>query len=216
MTAESEPVRDREDDADQAAKTGARVRQGESTRQRLLEAARDLFADRGYQSTAIEDVLRSAGVSRGALYHHFSTKRELFEGVLELVESGMARTIADAAAGAGSSHEALVAGSAAFLDLVDDLAIRQIALIDAPTALGWERWREIEEHYGLGQIRAALARDASEGRLDPPLVEYLAHVILAALIELGLMVARADDRVQARQRAQATFELLVAELVPSA
>lgn len=191
-----------------------RVEQGSATRERLLGAARDLFAARGYQQTSIEDVLRSTGVSRGALYHHFTNKQELFEGVLELIETEMVQRITGAAAKADPA-EALRAGCHAFLDLADDPVIRQIALTDAPAALGWERWREIEAEYGLGLIKAALEQQPVGARLDSDGIDYVAHVVLAALIELGMMLGRADDAAEAKRHAHDALDVLLAQLVPA-
>lgn len=177
---------------------------------RLLESARELFARDGYQHVAIQDVLDRAGVSRGALYHHFKGKKDLFEAVLESTESEIAKALLAASRGAGPGRDALEAGCTAWLDLAEDPAIRQIALIDAPTAVGWERWREIDARHGFGMLRAALAGC----ELPSDLVDSYAHILLAALLELGLVVAHAEDPVQARRRAVLAVNLLLDRLLP--
>src|SRR6516225_2374882 len=116
------------------------VPRAESTRQRLIAVARELFASHGYQETSVQEVLDRSGVSRGALYHHFHSKQALFEAVLEEVERELADAIIRTSADATTSGAALRAGSAAFLEAANDPAIRQIVLIDAANAVGWSRW----------------------------------------------------------------------------
>jgi AcrR family transcriptional regulator len=147
--------------------------------------------------------------ARWALYHHFEDKRDLFLAVLERVEDGLVARIAEAAAPATRPEDALRLGGGAVLRAAaSDPAVRRIALLDAPAALGWARWREVEERYGLGLIKATLER------ARPPIggaeLSSRAHVLLAALIELGLLVAHADAGAAAAEHAQATYERVVA------
>ena len=173
-----------------------------SGRARLLEAARDLFAAGGYAATSIDDVLAVTGLSRGALYHHFANKRELFAAVLEDVESEIAQAVASAASRARSPRKALQTGCEAWLSLARDPTIRQISLVDAPNVLGWETWRATEARHGLGLLRAALSAQADGGHLEPALVDHYAHILLATLIELGLMISRAENPDQAETQAR--------------
>src|SRR5207302_6267465 len=113
--------------------------------------ARELFAAHGYGAVATEEIVRAAGVTRGALYHHFTGKRELFEAVYEEVERGLVEQIASSAVSSATDPlAALHAGAQAFLDACEDPAVQRIALVDAPSVLGWERWREIGLRYGFG------------------------------------------------------------------
>lgn len=181
------------------------------TRQRLLDAARELFTAQGYADTAIEQVYEAAGVSRGALYHYFENKRHLFAALLEEVEAEVAQATAKAAATATTPAESLYVGSLAFLDLASDPTVRQIALIDAPSVLGWEEWRAVEARHAYGLIAAALQSQGGEG-LDSELVEYQARGLLATLIELGLIVSRSDDPAHAKTLAGRTIRQLVDQL----
>jgi AcrR family transcriptional regulator len=186
-----------------------------AARTRLLDAARELFAREGYQHVSIQDVLNQAGLSRGALYHHFKSKTDLFEAVLEATETEIAAALLAAGRGAGSSRDALRSGCVAWLDVASDPAVRQIALIDAPTAVGWERWREIDARHGFGMLRSALAHHYADGEaLTSDLLDSYAHVLLAALLELGLLVAHADDPVAARESAVTAVDQLLDGLLP--
>ena len=185
------------------------VVRGEATRAQLIAIATRMFADRGYEDTSIEAVLREAGVSRGSLYHHFPSKEALFEAVAEDVETSVgARTVA-AADGIEAPVGALRAGFLAWIRLAGDPVVRRILLIDAPSVLGWERWRAMEEEHALGLIRLVLQAIAEEGKLRPELVGTLAHVLLASVNEVALLVARSDDREAAiKAGADAIDELL--------
>jgi AcrR family transcriptional regulator len=186
-----------------------KVEQGATTRGHLVEVARRLFAAHGYGGTSIEAVLKEADVSRGALYHHFESKDALFAAVLEAVEADVARAIAKAASRVVDPVDALRAGCDAWLKLARDPVVRQVALIDAPAVVGWQQWRAIDERYAFGLLKAGLQRAAAAGRLRPEHVELLAHMLLAALAEVALVVARAGDATKAiREGQSAVHELL--------
>jgi AcrR family transcriptional regulator len=188
-----------------------RVEQGQATRAALIGVATELFAANGYDGTAIPAVLDAAGVSRGALYHHFGSKEALFEAVLQAVEAQATRKVTRAAGGATDPLDGLRRGCAAYLAMCRDPVVRRISLIDAPAVVGWERWREIDEQHAFGLVKAAIAAIASDGRVKPELVDVMAHMVLAALLEVALLVARADEgRIAIRRGQEAIDELLTA------
>ena len=188
-----------------------RVEQGQATRAALIDVATGLFATNGYEATAIPAVLDAAGVSRGALYHHFNSKEALFEAVLRAVEAQATLKVTRAARGATDPLDGLRRGCAAYLAMCRDPVVRRISLIDAPAVVGWERWREIDEQHSFGLIKAAIAAIAADGRVKPELVDVMAHVVLAALLEVALLVARADEgRLAIRRGQEAVDELLTA------
>ena len=188
-----------------------RVEQGQATRAALIDVATGLFATNGYEATAIPAVLDAAGVSRGALYHHFHSKEALFEAVLQAVEAQATLKVTRAARGATDPLDGLRRGCAAYLAMCRDPVVRRISLIDAPAVVGWERWREIDEQHSFGLIKAAIAAIAADGRVKPELVDVMAHVVLAALLEVALLVARADEgRLAIRRGQEAIDELLTA------
>jgi AcrR family transcriptional regulator len=167
----------------------ARAERRDSTRRRILAVATELFAERGYDGTVIPEVLAASGLSRGALYHHFASKEELFTAVLEQVESEVARRVVAAARPGDAPAEAVVRGCLAFLRMAREPAVSRIVLTDAPAVVGWERWREIDERFAFGMLKTGL--DAARGRPRPD-SDLVAHVVLAALMEVALIVARSE------------------------
>src|SRR3954454_524487 len=143
----------------------------EATRAALITAARPLFADRGYAGVGTEEIARAAGVTRGALYHHFEGKRELFEAAYEQIEIELAERIASGAlrTNASSPLAAMKAGTEMFLLASTEPETQQIVLLDGPSVLGWDRWREIATEHGLGLIEATLqaAIEAEEINSQP-------------------------------------------------
>jgi AcrR family transcriptional regulator len=171
-----------------------RAAQGRATREQLIEVATRLFAERGYEDTSIEAVLTAAGVSRGALYHHFAGKDALFEAVVESIENGITTALGAQVAAAPDAVAMVHTGALAWIDLAADPVIQRVILTDAPSVLGFERWRALNDKYAVDATRAMLQRVADEGRLAPGLVTPFAHMILGALDEMALLVARSDDR----------------------
>jgi AcrR family transcriptional regulator len=190
-----------------------KLERGEATRQELIEAATRLFADRGYDETSIEAVLRETGVSRGALYHHFAGKEALFEAVLESVEEAVAQAVMESVVGVTDPVESLRQGVHAWLELTDDPVVRQVSLIDAPSVVGWEKWRGTDERHGFGMMKRALETLAEAGHVRPELVDVLAHMLLAALVEAALLIARSDDPLAAKKAGQQAIEELLSSVV---
>jgi AcrR family transcriptional regulator len=171
-----------------------KAEQSQATRAALIAAARALFAERGYAEVGTEEIVRDAGVTRGALYHHFAGKLALFEAVYEELERELVEAVAQSAELQTSNPlEVLRIGAQAFLDACEDPAVERIALLDAPAVLGWERWREIGMRYGLGVVQATLQAAMDAHLIDEQPVAPLAHMILAAIDEGAMLVARADD-----------------------
>jgi AcrR family transcriptional regulator len=185
------------------------VARGEATRAQLVAIATRLFADHGYEGTSIEAVLREAGVSRGSLYHHFAGKEALYEAVVEDVETKVGMQTLAAAGDATGPVDALRKGFIEWIRLASDPVVQRILLIDAPSVLGWQEWRAMEERHALGLIRAVLQEVANQGNMRPELVGTLAHVLLASVNEVALLVARSDDQEAAmKDGADAIDELL--------
>jgi AcrR family transcriptional regulator len=179
----------------------------EATRNALMTAARRLFTERGYDDVSAEEIVREAGVTRGALYHHFGGKAELLEAVYERLEAESTERVARIVLGSDlhSPVEAMKAGVEAFLDECAEPELRQIALHDAPAVLGWDRWREIGAANGLGLIEASLAAAIEAGEIRELPVKPTAHLLLGALDEAAMLVARSDDPVA---RAEVTAVLV--------
>jgi AcrR family transcriptional regulator len=166
-----------------------------STRGALVAAARALFAREGFAGVGTEAVVRAAGVTRGALYHQFADKTELFAAVVEAVEQDLTVRIDQAIAAAGVTDplEIMVFGTGVWLEACREPEVQQIILLDAPAVLGWERWREIGERYGLGLVEGLLTAASDAGRIARQPVRPLAHVLIGAMDEAALYVARAED-----------------------
>jgi AcrR family transcriptional regulator len=186
----------------------------EATREALIGAARALFAERGYAGVGTEEIVRAAGVTRGALYHHFDGKRELFEAIYERIEVELAERIAAGAlaANAGSPLEAMRAGAEMLLRACTEPEVQRIALLDGPSVLGWDRWREIAAEHGLGLIEASLQAAIEEGAISEQPVRPLAHVLMGALDEAAMLVARAEDPERMRAEVGRTLDSLLAAL----
>jgi AcrR family transcriptional regulator len=190
-----------------AAEPGLKARQALVTREALLTVARELFAERGYAQVGTEEIVRAAGVTRGALYHHFRDKADLFAAVYEDVEGAlMERIAATASAAARDPLGLLRAGASGFLDACEDPAVQRIALLDAPSVLGWERWREIGLRYGFGLVRGGLQEAMDAGQIARQPVDALAHLLLGAIDEGAMLIARADDPAQTRAEVGAVVD----------
>jgi AcrR family transcriptional regulator len=182
------------------AMAGSKAEQSEATRSALIATAQELFGTRGYASVGTEEIVRTAGVTRGALYHHYKSKLELFRAVYEEVERQLVEQIATSAmASANDPLQALHAGAQAFLDASEDPAVQRIALLDAPSLLGWEQWRTIGLQYGLGLVEATVKAAIEAGLLVSQPVRPLAHLLLGALDEAAMLVARAEDKGKTRE-----------------
>lgn len=185
------------------------------TRATLLAAARALFAERGYAAVGTEEVVRAAGVTRGALYHHFrGGKAELFAAVVEQIEQELVQEIGAGAMSASDPFEALERGCDAWLEACVRPDVQRIALIDAPSVLGWEAWRELGMRYGLGLVEGALSGAMDAGALERQPVRPLAHLLVSALDEAGLLVARAEDVDATRAEMTHMLRRLLAGLRP--
>lgn len=190
----------------------SKFEQGQSTRQRIIDDATTLFARDGYEATSITSVLNRTGLSRGALYHHFDSKEALFDAVLDKVESDLAGKILAEASHSKDPMVSLEAGCLNFLRLSRDPVIRQIVLIDAPAAVGWRRWREIDGKYGFGLMKFSLSAAGEQGKVNKELAEMYAHMILASLMELALLVARSEQPDEDLAMAERAIKVLIDSL----
>jgi AcrR family transcriptional regulator len=168
----------------------------EATRKALITAGRDLFTERGYDDVGAEEIVRAAGLTRGALYHHFpGGKPALLEAIYERMEAESTERVAHVVLDSDmhSPLAAMKAGVAAFLDECAEPGFQQIVLHDAPAVLGWERWREIAAANGLGLIEASLIAAIEAGEIRPLPVKPTAHLLLGALDEAAMLQARSTD-----------------------
>lgn len=170
----------------------------EATRAALIEAARALFAERGYGAVPAEEIVRAAGVTRGALYHHFQDKKDLFRAVHESLEEELVARIGRTIQGEEDIVALLVRGTDAFLDACEDPSFARIALQEAPSVLGWAEWREIDMRYSLGLIVGVLRHGMETGAIVAQPPEPLGHLIASAMGEAAIMLANGTPRDQVR------------------
>jgi AcrR family transcriptional regulator len=187
-----------------------------ATRAALIRAGRKLFGERGYALVGTGELVSQAGVTRGALYHHFHDKPSLFRAVFEDVQRDLAERLSTAGAPDAPPLERLHAGMEVFLDACLEPAFCRIALLDAPALLGWDDLRQLDDRYALGFLNATLAEAMDADQLRQRSVEVLAHILMGAVTECGMLVARAPDRQQARERVGEGLHQLLAGLASQA
>jgi AcrR family transcriptional regulator len=189
------------------------AQRSKATRDKLVAAARGLFGARGYAAVGTEEIVRAAGVTRGALYHQFRDKEDLFAAVFEQLEAETTARVADGALGDGAPAAdplaALRLGARQFLAECAAPEVERILLLDAPAVLGWERWREIGLRHGLGLVAGALEAGMEAGVVARAPVVPLAHLVIGALDEGAMYVARAADRETARAEVEAIVDRLL-------
>ncbi|HYZ90781.1 MAG TPA: TetR/AcrR family transcriptional regulator [Actinomycetota bacterium] len=189
----------------------------EHTRAALVRVARELFTEPGYAATPIEEVAERAGVTKGALYHHFRNKRDLFQAVFEEIEQELVTKVILAAGAAGDDvWKGMRLGVKAFLEASLDASVGRIVLIDGPSVLGWDAWKEIDDRYGFEIVRGSLQAAVDAGIIAKRPVDPLARLFLAALSEAAIQIARAPDQKRAmKEMTDAVQSLLDSMRVPS-
>ena len=165
----------------------------EATTARLVAAARELFAAQGYGDTLLDDVVDAAGVTKGALYHHYAGKRELFEAVFDREQQRLAKLALDAARRRRDLWSGLHAACRAYLEASLEPGVQRITLLDGPSVLGWDRLRQIEDRHTVAQMRVALERAVSKGLIAPRPIEPLVQMLNGAICEAAMLVARSND-----------------------
>lgn len=182
----------------------------ERTRHVLLEHARTELTERGYASTSIDAVAAAAGMTKGAVYHHFKNKRELFAAVYESLAKELDKTVAARMDAATDPMARVLAGIDAFLDAADHPSIHAVMFRDGMAVLAGE-CRRIDERYFLDR----LARELVRFRGDDGLTPHLARIVLAALIEAGQILAQSSDLERTRAQLRQALVLLLASLRPT-
>ncbi|MFI8916495.1 TetR/AcrR family transcriptional regulator [Streptomyces sp. NPDC053513] len=190
-----------------------REKYAENTRRTLLDTGLRLFTERDYASISAEELVRTAGLTRGALYHHFDGKPGLFEAVFEDLERQAAERIRSVIAPVPDPRERAYRGVEAFLDVCAEPAYRNIVLQQGPVALGWQRWRELDHRYLGGLVLEVVNAALDAGRLRPHPAHLVARAFYGALTELSLTVAETDEPEQARSQAAALVRDLIGGVV---
>ncbi len=193
-----------------------KAQQSESTRGTLIRVGRELFTQLGYADTPTEEIVRRAGMTRGALYHQYRDKKDLFRAVFEHVEQELNERVARAVLEESEPVARMQAGVHAFLDAVLDPTVRRIVVLDGPSVLGLQTWRRIDDDYSFKQVSGALHTLVAARLLPDQPLDALAHLIVGALNQAALAMAVADDVAAARREFGAAFDrVLAALLVPA-
>src|SRR5688572_5104075 len=158
----------------------------EATSGEILDAARRLFASDGYQATSLDDIADASAVTKGAIYHHFSGKPDLFRAVFEREEQCLAEQSGQAYASKDDPWDGFYEGCRVWLDAATDPGVQQIIFLDAPAVLGWETVREIDSEYALALMTAALEASMDAGRIPRRPVRPLAHMLFGAMTEASM------------------------------
>jgi AcrR family transcriptional regulator len=195
-------------------KPGTKAAQSAATRAKLLKVARRLFAKRGYSAVGTEEVVKRAGVTRGALYHQFADKKDLFRAVFEQVQEELYQKVVARGATQTDPVEELKAGARYWLELCLEPEVQRIVLLDAPAVLGWEEWREVGGRWGIQLVEAGLAGAMEAGAIERLPVSPLAHVLMGALDEAALYITEADDKVTAGAEMTQVLERVIDTLRP--
>ena len=175
-----------------------------------MTTARRLFAERGYANVSAAEIVAAAGVTRGALYHHYADKKALFQAVFVELEEEWTAELTAAVGETGDAASTMAVALAAYLDSCERPEIAQIALTDAPAVLGWHEWRAIEAEHGVRMIEGLLTRAQQEGLLGPAPVRILSQLILSAVTEAALYIAHAEDKAVAKEEARIGLLALLA------
>jgi AcrR family transcriptional regulator len=180
----------------------SKASQALETRRKLEQVARKLFAHCGFADVSAEEIVASADVTRGALYHHYDGKEGLFEAVVDTLMQEVHGKLEKGAAGASDPLQAIERGIGVFLKVCTEPSTQRILLVDAPAVLGWPKWREMDAKYGFGLLKRALAVAMQAGLIRKQNVDVLTHILLGALTETALVVARSSDAVKTRAEAE--------------
>jgi len=187
-----------------------RTQQADATRQRLVDVGRQMFGRKPYSTVSAQEIADKAGVTRGALYHHFKTgKSGLFEAVAEGVLQDLVKTLVEASAKARAGWPGIRDMLETYFDAALTDEHTQIALQDAPSVLGSERWRQLEYAYSVRFLRQSLEQLIEEGTLREVPVDPLATLIFGALCESTLAISEAADTARAKEDVLETFELML-------
>ncbi len=197
---------------DVSSRTGA-----EPTAHRLVAEARAQFARKGFAATSLDDVVSACGLTKGAFYHHFSSKTELFAAVYEAEQRDLAERVAAAAAAETDPWQGVLRAIGAYLDAESDSRAQRITMMDAPSVIGWEVMRDVQAGYGLALVKSSIAQLRDAGLIGEHNEDVLAHLLLSALVESALMVTQAEDPAAARQKVEHELRALFRGLLtPSA
>ncbi|MGO1053214.1 TetR/AcrR family transcriptional regulator [Crossiella sp. CA198] len=189
-----------------------RMEYSESTRQALVDSAMELFSRKGYAGTSLDEIAARARVTKGALYHHFGGKQALFEAAFDAVETDMLARLAKIVSQPGDPWESAMAGLRAYLKVCLEPSYQRIVLHEGPVVMGWERWREAEEQFSYGLVRATVVGLAESGEIDDLPIEPMSRLMFGALAGSATQIANAADPKKASEEVGLCIERVMAGL----
>jgi AcrR family transcriptional regulator len=192
--------------------TSRRQEYSASTKRALVEVATELFTERGYAGTSLDEIVAGARVTKGALYHHFSGKQALFEAVFEAVEEDASQRIRQAVRTHRDPWDKAIAGLRAFLGEVQQPSYRRVVIQEGPAVLGYERYREQEERSTFGIVQDIVSSVLASYDLEPTMVETFSRVFFGAMSAAGSAVSMADDPRRASLEVEAAITFILAGL----
>lgn len=189
--------------------TNLKVLKGRETAERLLGIARKAFSEQGYTASRTDQIIARAGVTKGALYHHFASKKDLFEAVYRSVEDEVAARIQAAVTAIDDPWQQLLAGCFAYLEACQDPGLQRILRIDGPAVLGVELWSKIDREYGVDRLLPALRNMSAQGVITVPSVDAFAWQLTGAMNEATFWIARHENPQAALSESKKMLSLLL-------
>ncbi|NRS47484.1 TetR/AcrR family transcriptional regulator [Brevibacillus sp. HB2.2] len=187
----------------------SKAEQKQQTMQKLIEVAREMFSKKGYADAAMEDIVKQAGVTRGALYHNFGSKEGLFEAVLASVQQEIGERVEAEAAKSEEPWQQLILGCLAFVSSAVEQRNKRILLIDGPAVIGWEKWRRMDEENSMRHLREQLQTIQEQGYLRPVSIDALTHLLSGAMNEAVLWISETPDHEKSLEEISAAMTLLL-------
>lgn len=185
-----------------------RIENGRRTVSKLLLVAKQMFGTNGYAETSTSDIVKKAGIARGGLYHHFSSKKEIFRAVCRLTILEIAdETKFDKTATDGKKH--LLDVTRSFLNACLDPQRLQIVMIDAPSVLGMDEFRKLDKEFLTGQLFDYLTYLLESGRIRPINTEIMAHLLAGAANEGVFLIAQSENKDETLKHVYESMELFL-------
>ena len=189
-----------------------RVEYAEATRQALVDGAVELFTERGYSGTSLDEIAKRARVTKGALYHHFSGKQALFEAAFDAVETRVMGHLGEIVTGPGDPWQTAMAGIEAYVKVCLEPSFQRIVIHEAPVVMGWEEWRRCEERYSFGVLQAAIRSLIDAGEIEDMPVEITTQLLFGALSAGAQAIANAAEPERAGEQVARAVVRVVAGL----
>ena len=189
-----------------------KAEQRAETTRRLIRAARAQFTEHGYAQTSTEAIVHLAGVTRGALYHHFGNKEGLFKAVVAEVQHDIAERVTEASQVPEHPWDQLILGCHAFLRASLEPDMQRILLIDGPAIIGWDVWRQMDAENAMRLLEEGIRELAESHIIEVASVPAATHLLSGAMNEAVLWIARSSEPLQALDETIAVLEQLLAGL----